>query len=534
MIGKKSRKIRKKSRKIRKKHCLERGKRKPRPIQRRVINYINRNNSLYDGLLIVHGTGCGKTLSAVIASQCYLDKYPNNHVIFLAPASLITNFEKELNHYGVTNHGSYKAYSFSKFASLFSQGRAPSCKKSLLIIDEAHNLRNYGSNRGKAGLACAMQAHKKLLLTATPFINTAKDFINIINILHGKEIAGHGGQNRPFTITAKLAKKSLDNIKLLLKGRVDYVPSCRGHADFPGVTEHVTKIPMSKAYEKIYDKVTQGLAVGGMIIPNPTKFLHGFRKAVNKAGTDKYYSAKLKKTMELIKLPSGKIQKSVIFTNWIDFGVKAISKFMKSHGIPFKVFRGGLSIKKKDEIVREFNADKFPILIVTRAGGEGLDLKKVRNIIILDPVWHNAGTEQIIGRVVRYKSHSDLPKSERHVNVWKMVLTYPRGKPGSTGDQTLYSIIARKKKDEDRVSEILKQVAAGTPQVVKYTKPASLKKYTKHQLELMNITSIKKICRLAYMNKKSSGKSLSDYKKSDKANLIKDFLRHVKHLKSRK
>jgi len=83
MPGRKSRKLRKKNRTT-KKHCLERGKRKPRPIQRRVINYINRANSLYDGLLIVHGTGCGKTLSAVIASQCYLDKYPNNHVIFLA------------------------------------------------------------------------------------------------------------------------------------------------------------------------------------------------------------------------------------------------------------------------------------------------------------------------------------------------------------------------------------------------------------------------------------------------------------------
>jgi len=271
-----------------------------------------------------------------------------------------------------------------------------------------------------------------------------------------------------------------------------------------------------------------------MIILNTTTFLHGFRKAVNKAGTDKYYSAKLKKAIELIKLPSGKIQKSVIFTNWIDFGVKAIGKFMKTHGIPFKVFRGGLSINKKDEIIKEFNDDKFPILIVTRAGGEGLDLKKVRNMIILDPVWHNAGTEQIIGRVVRYKSHSDLPKSERHVNVWKMVLTYPRGKPGLTGDQILYRIIAKKKKDEDKVSEILKQVAAGKPQVVKYTKPSSLKVFTKHQLELMNITSIKKLCRLAYMNKKSIGKSLSDYKKSDKTNLIKDFLRHVKHLKSRK
>ena len=51
-------------------------------------------------LLVVHGTGCGKTLSAVTASQCYLDKNPRKRVVFIGPASLLTNFQKELKAYG--------------------------------------------------------------------------------------------------------------------------------------------------------------------------------------------------------------------------------------------------------------------------------------------------------------------------------------------------------------------------------------------------------------------------------------------------
>jgi len=49
-------------------------------------------------------------------------------------------------------------------------------------------------------------------------------------------------------------------------------------------------------------------------------------------------------------------------------------------------------------------------------------------------VWHDAGTQQIIGRAVRYKSHSTLPVKDRHVNVLKMMLTFPKGDPRTTGD----------------------------------------------------------------------------------------------------
>jgi len=125
----------------RKQSCIARSKRKPRDIQKRVINYIKRKDSLYDGLLVVHGTGCGKTLAATVASQCYLDKYPKNKVVFVGPASLLNNFKDELKHYGITNMNKYSFYSFEGFYSLAKKGKRPNCKNSLLIIDESHNLR---------------------------------------------------------------------------------------------------------------------------------------------------------------------------------------------------------------------------------------------------------------------------------------------------------------------------------------------------------------------------------------------------------
>ena len=160
-----------KRRRVKKTDCISRSRRKPRAIQRRVIQYINRMSNLYDGLLMVHGTGCGKTLAAVVASQCYLDKYPRNSVVFISPASLINNFREELAYYGV-NENKYSFFSFEKFYTAEKRGHPIDCKNSLLIIDEAHNLRAAKSKRAHAILKCAYQAHKRLLLTATPFINS--------------------------------------------------------------------------------------------------------------------------------------------------------------------------------------------------------------------------------------------------------------------------------------------------------------------------------------------------------------------------
>ena len=442
-------------------NCIKRSKKIPRPFQKRVIRYINNSRKLYDGLLVVHGVGCGKTLEATIASQCYLDKYPDRKVIFIGPASLVNNFKNEIEYYGATNLHKYEFYSFSKFYSLVKRGSRPLCKDSLLIIDEVHNLRSLTSKKAKVIIQCAYTAHKKLLLTATPFINSPRDFINLINMVHGKEIA----DSDQFPLKATL-KNSSDALATLLKGRVDYIPSCRSSNDFPKVVEKLVRVPMSTSYMRAYEDSISGMLVGGITIPNPEKFLHGYRKAVNKAGVDTYYSEKLDVALSKIKSNHGKLLKTVVFTNWISYGVKAITKYLKLANINYKVFKGGVSAKEKSKMVKDYNDNKFSVLIITKAGSEGLDLKETRNMIIMDPVWHDAGIQQIIGRAVRYRSHVNLPNKDRVVHVYKMMLTFPSGNPNrKTGDQMLYKIIARKNKLKVVVDQILERASTGSNQL---------------------------------------------------------------------
>jgi len=48
--------------------------------------------------------------------------------------------------------------------------------------------------------------------------------------------------------------------------------------------------------------------------------------------------------------------------------------------------------------------------------------------LLLEPFWHHARIDQVIGRAVRYKSHIDLPIKDRNVIIYSLILKKPSHK----------------------------------------------------------------------------------------------------------
>jgi superfamily II DNA or RNA helicase len=94
------------------------------------------------------------------------------------------------------------------------------------------------------------------------------------------------------------------------------------------------------------------------------------------------------------------------------------------------MFTGEQPDIERNQMVHDYNKGKLKALLVSPAGGEGLDLKGTKSVSILDPGWNPARTEQAIGRAARFQSHEHLPENERVVNV-KEYLSEPR--PGLLG-----------------------------------------------------------------------------------------------------
>ena len=83
----------------------------------------------------------------------------------------------------------------------------------------------------------------------------------------------------------------------------------------------------------------------------------------------------------------------------------------------------GLSPNNDDEISalvsdKNKNGENIKIVIGSVVASEGLDLKNIREIHILDPWYHLYRIEQIIGRGIRFCSHINLPKEERNVTIF--------------------------------------------------------------------------------------------------------------------
>ena len=438
-----------------KENCLTRSKIPLRDHQKRVAKFMDKNN----GIGVIHSTGTGKTLTAIAVSECFLDKNSNGRVIFIGPASLTSNFRKELDKYGNVDSSAYSFYSFDKFYSEHKgKGNLPkNLKNILLIIDEVHNLRNPESVKSLLIQEFATKVQKRLVLSATPFVNNLEDFIPLINIIHGKTLIGLKKQYIEDEVkeylTWKVEPHNLDVITDYLAEKISVVRN-DDDSDFPEKIEEHKKVNMTRAYFNAYKKVLASEKNKNIWLKNPEKFLHGYRRVVNKAG-DKYFSLKIESAIPILRKG-----KAIIYSNWLEFGLDPIALSLKNAKISFKLFSGETPISERQKIVDDFNDDKFDALIFTKAGGEGLDLKGTKSVIVMDPPWNDAGLQQIIGRAIRYKSHAHLPKDEQKVHVYYMELKQPIGDPElDTGDSLLYSIIEKKKETNELIQKLLEEIS---------------------------------------------------------------------------
>lgn len=105
--------------------------------------------------------------------------------------------------------------------------------------------------------------------------------------------------------------------------------------------------------------------------------------------------------------------------------------FMTSkESIPGKVgyveFHGGIKdIRDRFRGRDEFNKSEnkygtiIKIILISPAGAEGLSLRNVRQIHIMEPYWNEVRITQMIGRGIRQCSHKDLPVDQRHVDIFR-------------------------------------------------------------------------------------------------------------------
>ena len=104
------------------------------------------------------------------------------------------------------------------------------------------------------------------------------------------------------------------------------------------------------------------------------------------------------------------------------------------------------------------DGNKVKVVLISKAGSEGIDLKFIRQVHILEP-WYNMNRiEQIIGRAVRNFSHKDLPFEKRNVEIF-MYGTILGDNKEEAADLYVYRVAEYKAIQIGKVTRVLKETA---------------------------------------------------------------------------
>ena len=399
------------------------------PHQQEAIDKLKRN----DSVLVYHGLGSGKTLTALAAAQ-QLGPHLNGPTSVIGPATLKGNFEKEKRKHKVKADFNYSTYTKPNLQNA-----------GLLIFDEAHRMGREGTKVSQIPLQ--IPTEKTMLLTGTPIRNEPSELIPLLQALNVPTPKDKKAFERVFIEKEKVypgfwgrlqgaepgivyKPKNLHLLTQSLRDRVDYHPSAL--KGFPTESSSDVYVPMSAAQEEVYQniaktdpgiayKIKHGLPPGSKDSARWNAFLTRTRQASNNpekfqagSGAPKLDAA-LKDIQEAYS--QDKNYRGVTYSNYLDSGVNPMASRLEALKIPYAKFTGDTPTALRDQAIKDYNEGKIKQLLISGAGSEGLDLKGTKLMQILEPHWNDQRLEQVRGRAVRFNSHAHLPENERVVNV---------------------------------------------------------------------------------------------------------------------
>jgi superfamily II DNA or RNA helicase len=391
------------------------------------------------GLIISFEVGAGKTLTAVTIISCLQQQaeFFNKKikVVIVTPTSLQENFKKEMRNYGVNpNSDQYAFYTIAGFANATKKGNID-CNNTLLIIDEGHNLRtdyrgtfasvSFGEKEGTRAetfIKCAHKAWKVVILTATPAYNRPYDIVNLVSMVKG---------------TPPLTSTEWYELMINPEGFNKYfgcifaffVPP---RDEYPDRIEKYVYIPMTPEVEKEYSNIEYTLSAKARRGKGKVRSRlsdedrrDAFATLLRQASNNLTPCLKCEVITDILE--NG--EKTIIYSEFKTSGIGILQSILDRKHIPFLSITGSTPKNIRANIVKEINEDKGPkILFITKAGGEGLDLKGIRQVILMEKGWNKSSEEQVIGRAVRFRSHIHLLKSEQNVTVYHIILVRPLDK----------------------------------------------------------------------------------------------------------
>ncbi len=430
----------------------------------------------YNNLLLFMGIGTAKSCSAIQIAEEH--KNQKRKIIVLLEKGVKNNFLNEIHNIdkghnqctGTTyqkyrnNHTreekekikqklieqSYTIKTLGKFSNEIIKMTPTKIKQTysnrLIIIDEVHNIREYDTEKPQRYDALKqMLSHaencKLLLLSATPMFDNPREIVSLMNLFLINERQQVVNPDEVFNNKNELTKSGEAILKQKLNGQVFYASNEKNIA-FPNMEVKgklfpfmknlkLTSCTMSSYQEEEYFKQmkeTNQKNVLPLLRKNSNIIMPKSKDDLKDIGK---ISCKFEKLLKKISKTTGPI---FIYSEFIEHTIKLLEKILLLNGYKqyinekstnsFIVLEGDVDSNKRTKLINIFNQSNnkngeiIKIVIGSKVLKEGISLKNIRQVHILEPWYNMSRLEQVWGRAIRACSHVLLPSEKQKVTIY--------------------------------------------------------------------------------------------------------------------
>lgn len=396
------------------------------------------------GGILADDMGLGKTIQVIAVILSEAEKNENRQSLIVCPASLVYNWESEINIFApslkvnvitgsaqerenkIINSGKYDVLITSydllkRDIELYEEK-----KFRFQVIDEAQFIKNASTQSARA--VKAVKADTKFALTGTPIENRLSELWSIFDYLMPGFLFGYQKFKKEYEtpIIKENDVNALQRLKrfigpfILRRLKTDVLKELPDKLEtivYSRFDEKQKELYTANAYELKQKLEREGTAAQGdkfQILAELTKLRQICCDPSLCYDNYKGGSAKLETCMDLILNGISGGHKILLFSQFTTM-LDIISKRLDKEGIEYYMLTGSTQKENRIKLVNEFHKGASAVFLISlKAGGTGLNLTAADIVIHYDPWWNIAAQNQATDRAYRIGQ-------EKQVSVFKLI-----------------------------------------------------------------------------------------------------------------
>ncbi|MFT4563211.1 MAG: superfamily II DNA or RNA helicase [Gammaproteobacteria bacterium] len=418
-----------------------------RPYQRAGVSWLWLLSQLGLGACLADDMGLGKTMQVIALLLVLKKRRGKSPSLLVLPASLLGNWKAELERYAPSlrclfvHPTQMSKVGFAALANdddgalarvdlvlttygmLMRQTWLQERNWHLLILDEAQAIKNPASRQTR--VIKKLKADSRIALTGTPIENRLGDLWSLFDFLCPGLL---GSAARFKTFAKSLSAGDQDQYAPLRNLVQPYIlrrlkTDKTIITDLPEKTEIYAWCGLSKTQAALYQKEVKRLANSletmdgmerrGLVLACLMRFKQICNHPSQLLGDEQYDpagSGKFARLAELCEEIASRQEKMLIFTQFREITEPLAAYLTELFGRPGLVLHGGTAIKRRKQLVDQFQADSGPpfFILSLKAGGTGLNLTAASHVVHFDRWWNPAVENQATDRAFRIGQRNNV------------------------------------------------------------------------------------------------------------------------------